>query len=104
MCAAKSILFCVVLSIGGLNLSNALSTRSNYSITENEENKQLAYVNKEQEENILQPPKQKKSVIINNKNQSTNNDLKTSSLNVILSHLQKCKQTAVIWFSCYSNR
>ena len=103
MCAAKSILFCVVLSIGGLNLSNALSTRSNYSITENEENKQLAYVNKEQEENILQPPKEKKSVV-NDKNQTTNNGLKTSSLNDILNHLQKCKQTAVIWFSCYSNR
>ena len=74
MCTAKSILFCVVISIGGFELSNACPTRLNNSISENEENKQ--------EENFILQPKQKKSVL-KNKNQTAD---------------------AVIWFSCYSNR
>ena len=50
MCAAKSILFCVILSIGGFNLSNALPTKSNTT----NENKELEYVNKEQEQKCKQ--------------------------------------------------
>ena len=102
MCTTdKSILFCAIIFIGGFELSNAFLTRLNNSISENEENKQ------EQQGNIFWQPKQKMSVLVN-KNQTfpnTNNDFKIS-LNAILNHLQKCKQTAnaVIWFSCHSNR